>query len=102
MLNVVKNVPRPQVTTKSHSTATKYPFPGMAVDDSFFVPKSQMFEGETPEKFRSRIRKAAANYARRQEGERPGYTVELMTARDDGSNSEVVYDEGDVGVWRDK
>ena len=101
MFEIRKNVPKPDVP-KRPSTASKYPFAHMEVGDFFVVPKTEMLESDTPQKFRNRVQKSARNFALRTQTDelRKEYTVELMPTDAEGDDPEWLA--GDVGVWCDK
>ncbi len=103
MYGIVRGIPKPE-NLPERRPGSKYPLSEMAVDDSFVVPYGDMKEGETPEKFRSRIYQSCRNYALRalstESGEKRQFTAALMTEHD--KTSEKRYVAGDVVVWRDK
>lgn len=102
MLEIRKNVPKPENIKVSHSTATKYPLAQMELGDFFVVPKSDMQQDDDPAKFRNRIQKSVKNYVLRTmtNDVRQEYTVALLQEDDKGDNPQFLA--GDVGVWRDK
>jgi hypothetical protein len=99
----IVDIPKPENLPAKRAGETKYPLSQLKPGDSFVVPFSEMRDGETSDKFRSRVNKSCREYARRnsQNGEeRPEYTVVVMPEDDKENPSR--YAQGDVVVWRDK
>lgn len=100
MYGIVRDIPKPENLPPKKS-GQKYPLAEMKVGDSFVVPYAEMKEGETPEKFRSRVYQSCRNYALRAKDEqKPEFTAALMDKDDDQDPKRWV--QGDVVVWRDK
>lgn len=102
MFEIQSGVAKPEKLSKRASTASKYPFANMKEGDFFVVPKTEMQDGDTPQKFRNRVQKSARNFALRTQTDelRKEFTVELMPEDDKGDTPRWIA--GDVGVWCDK